>query len=46
MVMRGREMAGWLRVDAADVSTNRQLSKWVDIGTAFAASLPAKRAKM
>ncbi|HEY5424390.1 MAG TPA: hypothetical protein VIK05_13000, partial [Ilumatobacteraceae bacterium] len=46
MVMRGREMAGWLRVDSDDVRTKRQLSKWVDIGTAFAASLPAKRAKM
>ena len=46
MVMRGREMAGWLRVDADDVRTKRQLSKWVDLGTAFAASLPAKRAKM
>ena len=46
MVMRGREMAGWLRVDADEVRTKRQLSKWVDIGTTFAASLPAKRAKM
>ena len=46
MVMRGREMAGWLRVDADDVRTKRQLSKWVDLGTAFAASLPAKHAKM
>jgi TfoX/Sxy family transcriptional regulator of competence genes len=46
MVMRGREMAGWLRVDSDDVRTKRQLSKWVDIGTAFAASLPVKRAKM
>jgi TfoX/Sxy family transcriptional regulator of competence genes len=42
-VMRGRPMAGWLRVAADDVRTKRQLAKWVDLGTAFARSLPAKR---
>ncbi|HLX78459.1 MAG TPA: TfoX/Sxy family protein [Acidimicrobiales bacterium] len=40
--MRGREMAGWLRVDSDQVRTNRQLKPWVDRGTAFARSLPAK----
>src|SRR4051794_34722280 len=45
MVMRGREMQGWLRVDAEDVRTKRQLVKWVELGTGFAGSLPAKRAK-
>jgi hypothetical protein len=44
MEMRGREMAGWLRVDAGAVKTKRQLAKWVDVGTAYARSLPAKRA--
>ena len=43
MEMRGREMAGWLRVDAADVRTKRQLSRWVDIGLTYARSLPPKR---
>ena len=43
MVMRGRAMAGWLRVDTADVRTKSQLSKWVVLGTAYAGSLPAKR---
>jgi len=43
MVMRGREMRGWLRVDAADVKTKRQLEAWVGRGLAFARSLPAKR---
>lgn len=43
MEMRGREMAGWLRVDAADVRTKRQLSRWVDIGVTYARSLPPKR---
>jgi len=42
MEMRGREMPGWLRVDAEDVRTKRQLAKWVDIGTTYAGSLPAK----
>jgi TfoX/Sxy family transcriptional regulator of competence genes len=42
-VMRGRAMPGWLRVDAEDLRTRRQLAKWVDLGTGFARSLPAKR---
>jgi len=41
--MRGREMPGWLRVDTDDVKTKRQLSKWVEIGTTYARSLPAKK---
>jgi TfoX/Sxy family transcriptional regulator of competence genes len=44
MVMRGREMQGWLRVDADDVRTKRQLVKWVDLGTGYARTLPAKSA--
>jgi TfoX/Sxy family transcriptional regulator of competence genes len=43
MEMRGREMRGWLRVDAEDVRTKRQLEKWVERGTGYARSLPAKR---
>jgi TfoX/Sxy family transcriptional regulator of competence genes len=42
MEMRGREMLGWLRVDADDVRTKRQLAKWVGVGTAYARSLPSK----
>ncbi len=41
-VMRGRAMTGWLRVGSDDVRTKPQLAKWVDLGTAFARSLPAK----
>ncbi len=41
-VMQGREMPGWLRVAADDVTTKSQLSKWVRIGTTYARSLPAK----
>jgi TfoX/Sxy family transcriptional regulator of competence genes len=45
MVMRGRPMAGWLRVDAVDVKTKAQLQKWVKLGTTYARSLPAKGKK-
>ena len=41
--MRGRPMTGWLRVAAGDVRTKRQLAKWVERGSTFARSLPAKR---
>ena len=41
MEMRGRQMAGWLRVDTADVA-DAALSEWVERGTAYAASLPPK----
>ena len=43
MEMRGRQMDGWLRLDSADGKTQRQLAKWVELGTAYARSLPAKR---
>jgi TfoX/Sxy family transcriptional regulator of competence genes len=42
MEMRGREMPGWLRVDADDVRTTEELSAWVERGVSFARSLPAK----
>ncbi len=43
MEMRGRQMKGWLRVDAADVGTAGELREWVERGTAYARSLPPKR---
>jgi TfoX/Sxy family transcriptional regulator of competence genes len=42
MEMRGREMRGWLRVDAEDVSTDADLGRWVDLGSTYARSLPPK----
>ena len=42
MVMRGREMNGWLRVDDEGVKTKRQLEPWVKRGVKFARSLPPK----
>jgi TfoX/Sxy family transcriptional regulator of competence genes len=41
-VMRGREMPGWLRVDADGVGTKKQLQRWVDESVAYARSLPEK----
>jgi TfoX/Sxy family transcriptional regulator of competence genes len=43
MEMRGRQLAGWLRVESEHVRTKRQLAAWVERGVAFARSLPAKR---
>ena len=43
MEMRGRSMQGWLRVDPQDLRTKHQLAKWVQRGTTYARSLPAKR---
>lgn len=43
MEMRGRSMRGWLRVGADDVRTRAQLARWVELGTAYARSLPPKR---
>ena len=40
--MRGREMQGWLRVDAEGVRTKRGLQPWVQRGVAHARSLPPK----
>jgi TfoX/Sxy family transcriptional regulator of competence genes len=42
-VMRGREMQGWLRIDAEGVRTKRQLEPWVRRGVEYARSLAPKR---
>jgi TfoX N-terminal domain len=42
MEMRGREMRGWMRVDAGDVSSDADLARWVDVGSTYARSLPPK----
>jgi TfoX/Sxy family transcriptional regulator of competence genes len=44
MEMRGRAMQGWLRVDSDDVRTRDELARWVELGTAYARSLPSKGA--
>jgi TfoX/Sxy family transcriptional regulator of competence genes len=40
--MRGQSMRGWLRVAPEHLRTKRQLAKWVELGTTYARSLPAK----
>src|SRR5688572_8122521 len=42
MVMRGRELAGWLRVDPEGLRTKRQLTPWVKRGVNHASALPPK----
>jgi TfoX/Sxy family transcriptional regulator of competence genes len=42
MAMRGRAMPGWLRLDSQDVQDDGELKRWVELGVAFARSLPAK----
>ena len=41
--MRGRPLAGWLRVDDEGVRTREQLAPWVGRGATYARSLPPKR---
>jgi TfoX/Sxy family transcriptional regulator of competence genes len=42
MVQRGREMAGWLIVDAAAIEDDAAFRGWLARGVAFASSLPPK----
>ena len=42
MVMRGREMDGWLRVADEGVKTKRELEPWVKVGVGYARTLPPK----
>jgi hypothetical protein len=41
MVMRGRDLRGWLRVVAG--ADDREVEQWVSRGVAYARSLPVKR---
>ncbi|HJQ47547.1 MAG TPA: TfoX/Sxy family protein [Amycolatopsis sp.] len=45
MVMRGREMRGWLMVDTDAVSSDDELGQWVARGVTYARSLPAKASR-
>jgi TfoX/Sxy family transcriptional regulator of competence genes len=42
MEMRGRTMAGWLRIDTAAVADDNAMAEWVERGVGYAASLPPK----
>jgi hypothetical protein len=40
--MRGRSMAGWLRVDVDDSVSEDELGRWVELGVAVSRSLPPR----
>jgi TfoX/Sxy family transcriptional regulator of competence genes len=40
--MRGQLMPGWLRVGSDGLSTDAELTQWVQRGVGYARSLPAK----
>jgi hypothetical protein len=42
MVMRGKELDGWLRVAADAVRDEASLARWVQVGQAYAAAQPPK----
>ncbi|GAB4100767.1 TfoX/Sxy family protein [Sinomonas halotolerans] len=42
-VMRERVMNGWLTVDDGAVADDADLARWVQVGTDYAESLPAKK---
>ena len=42
MEMRGREMEGWLRVDAEGAATTDAIRPWAERGVVYARSLPPK----
>ena len=42
MEMRGKQMAGWLRVAPEHVATRDALAEWVQRGVTYAGSLPPK----
>jgi hypothetical protein len=42
VVMRGREMDGWLRVDIDARATDGELGRWVEEGVDYARSLPPR----
>jgi TfoX/Sxy family transcriptional regulator of competence genes len=41
-IMRGRPMAGWLRVGSDDLQDDDELAAWTRRGLAYARSLPPK----
>jgi TfoX/Sxy family transcriptional regulator of competence genes len=42
MEMRGRQMQGWLRIDAEGLGSRQELARWVELGSTYARSLPPK----
>jgi hypothetical protein len=42
MVMRGRELDGWIRVVGESLDDDAELARWVAVGLGYAKTLPAK----
>lgn len=42
MIMRGKPMMGWMRVPAEALESEATLAFWVELGTAYAKTLPPK----
>jgi hypothetical protein len=42
VVVRGRAMRGWLRVDAPSVRDDADLERWANVGVGVARALPPK----
>lgn len=40
--MRGRQMRGWLHLDAADVRSDADLARWIDHAVVCSSTLPPK----
>ena len=40
--MRGREMVGWLNLDANLISSEDEMAEWIQRGVSYAKSLPPK----
>lgn len=41
--MRGRDYRGWIWIEAEALKPARELRRWVDLGLAYNATLPAKK---
>jgi TfoX/Sxy family transcriptional regulator of competence genes len=41
-IMRGRPMAGWVRLETSRLKTKSQLARWTRIGVGYARLLPPK----
>lgn len=42
MVMKGRELTGWLHIDIDATASDEDLGRWVDLGLSYVATLPPK----
>lgn len=40
--MRGRQMQGWLHLDAAHIQSDADLARWIDHAVSYAATLPVE----